>query len=105
MADSNTNKVIDIEKVKECAAKITALNDSIRNTHLADFEVAITSTTSYSDEAATELMNTFNELKPTFDTHFNIIKARADYLTGVAERHETIVSGHKQTVSGLKKRD
>lgn len=105
MADPHSNKVIDIEKVKEYAAKITTLNETIRNTHLANFEKAVTSTTSYSDEAATEMLNAFNDLKPTFETHFNIIKARADFLSGVAERHETVVSGQKQTASGLRKRD
>jgi len=106
MADSNTNKVIDTDKVKECASKIDTLNEKLRNTHLAAFEEAMSSTTGYVSEAATELMNTFNELKPKFDTHFNTIKARAEYLKiQVAERHETIVGGQKQTISGLKPRD
>ncbi len=106
MADSNTSKFIDTQKVKDCSGAITRLNDDLRNKYLAAFEAAMASTTGYASEAATELMDTFNELKPKFDTHYQMIKAKADFLQQqVAERHETIVTGQKQTISGLKPRE
>lgn len=104
MADSNTSKIIDTAKVKDCANTIDTLNNQLRQ-YLTNFETAMNSTTGYVSESATELMNEFDALKPKFETHFNIIKARADYLkVQVAERHETVVAAQKQTVSGLKQR-
>ncbi len=105
MANSNSSKIINTDKVRDVAAKIKNLNENLRNKHLAEFETAMTSTTGYSSEAATELMEAFNELKPKFDTHYQIINSRATYLMNVAEGHETMVSGQKSSIAGLRHRD